>query len=95
MIANAMQQAIGGITSVKNQADSGASTLASSYRGADGAAFQQLLSQWDGYIQKVLAGLSEVENTMHAQSTATNQQSEARLDDIKSLQARTAYAGLT
>ncbi|MBU6533106.1 WXG100 family type VII secretion target [Streptomyces sp. NPDC057245] len=56
----ALEQAFTGVQRCQQDVQSTAQTLASSYQGADGGKYKQLLEQWDGHVDTILLNLDRM-----------------------------------
>ncbi|GGQ79338.1 hypothetical protein [Streptomyces flaveolus] len=94
-VQQGMADAAAEIKRIENQGAQTAEHLAASYKGADGAAYHQLVQGWLGYVNRVVTGMNTMVDTSKAASKTTAGLQEGAVDLIRSTNASRAYGALT
>ncbi|WP_406841740.1 hypothetical protein ACICHK_42810 (plasmid) [Streptomyces sp. AHU1] len=92
---HALDQAYKAISKCKGDVDSTAGNLANSYKGADGAAYTQLLQSWDAQANVILKNLSEMMDALDQSLKQHGKTVEAHSNWISSASSNQAYNLLT
>jgi hypothetical protein len=88
----ALQQALAGVKRAQSDVLGTGENLSAGYRGGDGHAYQNLLTQWNGHCEVILKSLQDMINELENTGTQKARLQQANQDAIN--QANAAYTQL-